>query len=119
VPTLGATPTYNYLLQHQFLQTAIKPILGQHVVSQELVVLHKSGIVQELNDFLRDINHTRKDKFKGTFVGETDWGFLVEDMRPMGELPASESNLSRLFYFSQTDRQAKRSKHLCPRRVQA
>lgn len=82
VPSLGAPPTYNYLLQQKFLQTAIKPILGDHVVHQELVVLHKSGIVRELNSLLRDINPSRKDKFKGTFVGETEWGFLVEDMRP-------------------------------------
>ncbi|KHN99451.1 Inositol-pentakisphosphate 2-kinase [Metarhizium album ARSEF 1941] len=82
VPSLGAAPTYNYILQQQFLQTAIKPILGDHVVNQELVVLHKTGIIQELNNILRTIDHTRKDKFKGTYVGETDLGFLVEDMRP-------------------------------------
>ncbi|TWU73719.1 hypothetical protein ED733_005200 [Metarhizium rileyi] len=82
VPSMGATPTYNYIFQQQFLQTAIRPILGDHVVNQELVVLHKTGIIQELNNLLRTINHTRKDKFKGTYVGETDLGFLVEDMRP-------------------------------------
>ncbi|KAG5976808.1 hypothetical protein E4U55_007214 [Claviceps digitariae] len=82
VPSLGAPLTYNYLLQQQYLQTAIKPILGEHVVHQELVVLHKSNIVRELNNLLRDVNHTRRDKFKGTYVGETDWGFLIEDMRP-------------------------------------
>ncbi|KAG6024494.1 hypothetical protein E4U41_001777 [Claviceps citrina] len=82
VPSLGAPLAYNYLLQQQYLQTAIKPILGEHVVHQELVILHKSNIVRELNNLLRDINHTRRDKFKGTYVGETDWGFLIEDMRP-------------------------------------
>jgi len=85
VPSLGAPLTYNYLLQQQYLQTAIKPILGEHVVHQELVVLHKSNIVRELNNLLRDVNHTRRDKFKGTYVGETDWGFLIEDMRPQGK----------------------------------
>ncbi|KAG5925735.1 hypothetical protein E4U53_003235 [Claviceps sorghi] len=78
----GAPLAYNYLLQQQYLQTAIKPILGEHVIHQELVVLHKSNIVRELNNLLRDVNHTRRDKFKGTYVGETDWGFLIEDMRP-------------------------------------
>ncbi|EFY98743.1 inositol-pentakisphosphate 2-kinase [Metarhizium robertsii] len=82
VPSLGAAPTYNYVYQQQFLQTTIKPILGDHVVNQELVMLHKTGIIQELNNLLRAIDHTRKDKFKGTYVGETDLGFLVEDMRP-------------------------------------
>lgn len=82
VPSLGAPLSYNYLLQQKYLQTAVKPILGDHIVHQELVVLHKSNIVRELNNLLRDINHTRRDKFKGTYVGETDWGFLIEDMRP-------------------------------------
>ncbi|KAK2591315.1 Inositol-pentakisphosphate 2-kinase [Conoideocrella luteorostrata] len=82
VPSLGATPTYNYIFQHQFLQTAIRPILGDHVVRQDLVMLHKSGIVKELNHLLHAMNSSRKDKFKDTYVGDTDWGFLVEDMRP-------------------------------------
>lgn len=90
MPSLGAPPTYNYPLQHKFLQTAIKPILGDHVVHQELVVLHKTGIIQELNSILQDINHTRKDKFQGTYVGESDWGFLVEDMRPQGKIQTLE-----------------------------
>ncbi|KAG6248523.1 hypothetical protein E4U24_002667 [Claviceps purpurea] len=82
VPSLGAPLTYDYHLQQQYLQTAIKPILGEHAVHQELVMLHKTNIVQELNNLLRDINHTRRDKFKGTYVGESEWGFLIEDMRP-------------------------------------
>ncbi|KAG5952647.1 hypothetical protein E4U57_005916 [Claviceps arundinis] len=82
VPSLGAPLTYNYHLQQQYLQTAIRPILGEHVVHQELVMLHETNIVQELNNLLRDINHTRRDKFKGTYVGESEWGFLIEDMRP-------------------------------------
>lgn len=117
VPSLGATPTYNYLLQQKFLQTAIKPILGDHVVNQELVVLHKTGIVQELNNLLRDINHTRKDKFKGSYVGETDWGFLVEDMRPQGKISTFTPH-SLHVEFSPTD-QIQRSRHLCTRRIQA
>lgn len=85
VPSLGAPLTYNYHLQQQYLQTAIRPILGEHVVHQELVMLHETNIVQELNNLLRDINHTRRDKFKGTYVGESEWGFLIEDMRPQGK----------------------------------
>lgn len=99
VHSLGAAPTYNYVYQQQFLQTTIKPILGDHVVNQELVVLHKTGIIQELNNLLRTIDHTRKDKFKGTYVGETDLGFLVEDMRPQGRMttlanPPAHAHLS-------------------------
>lgn len=89
MPSLGAPLSYNYLLQQKYLQTAVKPILGDHIVHQELVVLHKSNIVRELNNLLRDINHTRRDKFKGTYVGETDWGFLIEDMRPQGKALSS------------------------------
>ncbi|KAK5990155.1 Inositol-pentakisphosphate 2-kinase [Cladobotryum mycophilum] len=82
VPSMGQTPTYNYLLQQKFYHTAIKPILGEHAVRQELVVLHQSGIVDELNDILQNIDHKRKPKFRGTFIGQANWGFLVEDMRP-------------------------------------
>ncbi|POR34102.1 Inositol-pentakisphosphate 2-kinase [Tolypocladium paradoxum] len=85
VPSLNHPPTYNYLVQQNFYQAAIKPLLGIHAVLQELVILHKSGIVDELNKFLRDIDHSRKAKFRGTFIGQTDWGFLVEDMRPQGK----------------------------------
>lgn len=82
VPSLGASPTYDYLAQQQYFQNSIEPLLGEYVVHQELVILRKTGIVQELNNLLREINHTRKDKFKGSFIGQTDWGFVVEDMRP-------------------------------------
>jgi len=85
VPTLDHPPTYNYLVQQKFYQSAIKPLLGTYAIRQELVILRKSGIVEELNKHLRDIDETRKDKFKGTFIGQTDWGFLVEDMRPDSE----------------------------------
>ncbi|UNI14264.1 Inositol-pentakisphosphate 2-kinase [Purpureocillium takamizusanense] len=82
VPALGHPPTYNYLAQQNFYQGAIKPLLGSYAIRQELVILRKSGIIEELNNYLRDNDGERKDKFKGTFVGQTDWGFLVEDMRP-------------------------------------
>ncbi|KAJ6446465.1 inositol-pentakisphosphate 2-kinase [Purpureocillium lavendulum] len=82
VPTLGHPLTYNYLAQQKFYQGAIKPLLGGHAIRQEIVILRKSGVVEELNKHLRDIDDTRRDKFKGTFIGQTDWGFLVEDMRP-------------------------------------
>ena len=84
MPSLNHPPTFNYLVQQAFYQATIKPLLGTHAVQQELVILHKSGIVDELNKFLRDFDHTRKLKFRGTFIGQTDWGFLVEDMRPQG-----------------------------------
>ncbi|PNY27922.1 Inositol-pentakisphosphate 2-kinase [Tolypocladium capitatum] len=82
VPSLNHPPTYNYLVQQDFYQAAIRPLLGIHAVQQELVNLHKSGVVDELNKFLRDVDQSRKAKFRGTFIGQTDWGFLVEDMRP-------------------------------------
>ncbi|KYK60019.1 hypothetical protein DCS_01153 [Drechmeria coniospora] len=82
VPSLNAHPTYDYLAQQKFFQYSIKPLLGKHVVHQELVILRASGIIDELNKFLRDINHSRAPKFRGSFIGQADWGFLVEDMRP-------------------------------------
>lgn len=85
VPSLNHPPTYNYLAQQTFYQGAIKPLLGGHAIHQELVVLRNSGIVKELNKFLLENDHLRKDKFKGTFIGRADWGFLVEDMRPRGK----------------------------------
>lgn len=86
MPALGHAPTFNYLLQQKFYHTAIEPVLGKHAVRQELVILHNCGIVDKLNALLREIDHTRKAKFRGTFVGQADWGFLVEDMRPEGEI---------------------------------
>ncbi|PHH84746.1 hypothetical protein CDD83_1460 [Cordyceps sp. RAO-2017] len=81
----GQAPSFNYPAQQRFYQASIKPLLGGHAVHQELVILHKSGIVDKLNQLLQDIDSTRKSKFRGTFVGQSDWGFLVEDMRPRGE----------------------------------
>ncbi|KAM4054637.1 inositol-pentakisphosphate 2-kinase domain-containing protein [Hirsutella rhossiliensis] len=82
VPSRNHAPTYNYLAQQRFYQTSIKPRLGEYAVQQELVILHKSGIVDMLNRLLQDIDSTRKKKFRGSLIGQTDWGFLVQDMRP-------------------------------------
>ena len=94
VPSLAAAPTYNYLQQQKHYQTVIQPILGHNAVHQELVVLRESDIIGKLNGFLQSIAHRRKDKFKGSFVGQSDWGFLVEDMQPRGKpsLTRSTSN---------------------------
>ncbi|KAF4581927.1 Inositol-pentakisphosphate 2-kinase [Ophiocordyceps camponoti-floridani] len=82
LPRHGSSPTYDYLFQQTFYQTSIKPLLGGHVVQQELVVLRKSGIVNKLNKLLREIDSSRKPKFRGSFIGQSNWGFLVQDMRP-------------------------------------
>ncbi|KAL7798486.1 inositol-pentakisphosphate 2-kinase domain-containing protein [Trichoderma ceciliae] len=84
---LGRTPTSSdyYFRQQEFFIREIQPHLGDYAVCQELVVLHKSGIVDELNAMLRDVNHLRKSKFQGSFIGHASWGFLVEDMRPNGD----------------------------------
>lgn len=92
VPKLGQVTKYDYLFQQQFFQTAILPILGEYAVHQELVILHKSGIVEELNALLQHINDERKSKFRDTYVGLTGWGLLVEDMRPQRELPHFKSS---------------------------
>lgn len=84
---LGRTPVSSdyYLRQQEFFIREIQPHLGEHAVRQELVVLHKSNIVDELNAMLREVNHLRKPKFQGSFIGRASWGFLVEDMRANGE----------------------------------
>ena len=109
VPKLGQVTKYDYLFQQQFFQTAILPILGEYAVHQELVILHKSGIVEELNALLQHGNHERKSKFRDTYIGLTSWGLLVEDMRP-------ECKCS---HFNHTKSQANscRRRHTC--RVQA
>ncbi|PTB56736.1 hypothetical protein M431DRAFT_385686 [Trichoderma harzianum CBS 226.95] len=98
-PSLGRAPTSSdyYLRQQEFFIREIQPHLGEHAVSQELVVLHKSGIVDDLNAMLRDMNHQRKPKFQGSFIGHASWGFLVEDMRPNGEY-LSHMLTSKLLY---------------------
>ncbi|KAH0525232.1 hypothetical protein TsFJ059_007625 [Trichoderma semiorbis] len=98
-PSLGRAPTSSdyYLRQQEFFIREIQPHLGEHAVSQELVVLHKSGIVDDLNAMLRDMNHQRKPKFQGSFIGHASWGFLVEDMRPNGE-SLSHMLTSKLLY---------------------
>lgn len=87
VQALGRAPASSdyYFRQQEFFVQEIQPHLGEHAVHQELVALHKSGIVEELNAMLRDVNHLRKPKFQGSFIGRASWGFLVEDMRPNGE----------------------------------
>lgn len=84
---LSRTPVSSnyYLRQQEFFIREIQPHLGDHAVRQELVVLHKSSFVDELNAMLRKSNHLRKPKFQGSYIGRASWGFLVEDMRPTGE----------------------------------
>lgn len=79
-------PRFNYLEQEHYYNTRIKPILGPHVLHQELVVIRHSGIIDAVNNELRLSNDSRKEKFKGSWVGQSDWAFLIEDMRPEGEL---------------------------------
>lgn len=93
VPLLGQPTKYNYVWQQNFYQTAILPLLGSHAIHQELVILRNSGIVDELNRLLQDIDHTRKPKFRGSFVGQSDWGLLIEDMRPDPMAPPPRSTL--------------------------
>ncbi|EHK47999.1 hypothetical protein TRIATDRAFT_316133 [Trichoderma atroviride IMI 206040] len=83
---LSRTPVSSnyYLRQQEFFIREIQPHLGDHAVRQELVVLHKSSFVDELNAMLRKSNHLRKPKFQGSYIGRASWGFLVEDMRPSG-----------------------------------
>ncbi|KAG9253308.1 inositol-pentakisphosphate 2-kinase-domain-containing protein [Emericellopsis atlantica] len=75
-------PKFDYIEQAQYYRDRIQPILGNYVLHQELVDLQNSDIIDIINAHLRRIDHTRKGKFRGTFVGQSDWGFLVEDMRP-------------------------------------
>lgn len=84
---LSRTPVSSnyYLRQQEFFIREIQPHLGEHAVRQELVVLRKPSIVEDLNTMLRKSNHLRKPKFQGTYIGRASWGFLVEDMRPTGE----------------------------------
>ncbi|PHH64663.1 hypothetical protein CDD81_4104 [Ophiocordyceps australis] len=82
VPCRNHAATFNYPSQQDFYLRSIKPLLDGYAVKQELVILHNSGIVDELNNFLQSIDHCRKAKFRGSFIGKTHWGFLVEDMRP-------------------------------------
>lgn len=78
-------PRFDYLEQQDYYRTHIKPILGSHVLHQELAIIRDSGIIDAINDRLKTINHTRKEKFKGSSIGQSDWGFLIEDMRPEGK----------------------------------
>lgn len=82
VPNEGQPLKYDYLKQQEFFANQIGKHLTDYAVKQELVVLRDTNIVERLNDYLRGMDSTRKKKFQGTFVGETDWGILVEDMRP-------------------------------------
>ncbi|RDA83875.1 hypothetical protein CP532_1190 [Ophiocordyceps camponoti-leonardi (nom. inval.)] len=82
VPSRDCPPTYNYLFQQNFYQTSIQPLLDGYAVHQELVVIRRSGIVEKLNKLLQEIDSSRKPKFRGSFVGQSDWAFLVQDMRP-------------------------------------
>ncbi|KAK7430027.1 Inositol-pentakisphosphate 2-kinase [Neonectria magnoliae] len=81
-PTNGAPPRYNYLKQQEFYAGKVKTHLKDHIIQQELVVVRDSNIVNELNLFLRRTDHQRKEKFRRSFIAQTNWGLLVEDMRP-------------------------------------
>jgi inositol-pentakisphosphate 2-kinase len=85
VRTLGQPLTFDYQFQNGFFTKFIKPVFGEYAIHHELVHIAKSGIVKELNAYLLKNEHLRKPKFRGSYVGETPLGFLVEDMRPPGE----------------------------------
>lgn len=52
---------------------------------QELVKAHHAKqLVPEMNEMLRRIDGQRRKKFRGSFVGNTDWALLLEDVRPQG-----------------------------------
>ena len=85
VPRLGAAPTYDYIQQLAYLDSNIRPILGDYVAKQELVDIQDTGIIEQLNHVLENIDDSRKQKFRGSYVGKSRWGFLVQDMRPRGE----------------------------------
>jgi len=84
-PAQDDRPRFDYLEQDEYYRTRIKPILGQHVLHQELVNIRGSGIIDAINEYLRCNDKSRKDKFMGTWVDQSDYGFLVEDMRPDDE----------------------------------
>lgn len=85
VPKRGQDSTYDYLWQQAFFEKSIRPILGENAVDQELVAVPEPALIGQLNDILESINQTRKLKFRGSFVGQSSWGLLVDDMRPRGK----------------------------------
>lgn len=87
-PLRNERPGFDYIEQQWYHHTLILPILGASVLHYELAVIRNSGIVDDINEHLRRIDQTRKGKFRGSFVSQSDWGFLVEDMRPEGERAA-------------------------------
>ncbi|KAF4452552.1 Inositol-pentakisphosphate 2-kinase [Fusarium austroafricanum] len=80
-PASGQPARFNYLKQQEFYAKQITPFLKTHAIQQQLVVLRHTNIIPQLNAFLRSIDHLRKEKFRGSFVSESNWGLLVEDMR--------------------------------------
>lgn len=85
-PTNGQPARFNYLKQQEFYAKQITPFLKTHAIQQQLVVLRNSNIIPKLNAFLLSIDHERKEKFRGSFLSESNWGLLVEDMRVAGKL---------------------------------
>ncbi|RFN46840.1 inositol-pentakisphosphate 2-kinase [Fusarium flagelliforme] len=80
-PASGQPARFNYLKQQEFYAKQITPFLKTHAIQQQLVVLRNTNIISQLNAYLRSIDHQRKEKFRGSFVSESNWGLLVEDMR--------------------------------------
>lgn len=90
-PANGEPSRFNYLKQQEYYAKQVRYLLRDHIIQQELVVVRGSNIVRKLNNFLTSIDHERKEKFRGTYVADTNWGFLVEDMRPKGWNPHQNS----------------------------
>ncbi|KAF4976688.1 hypothetical protein FZEAL_6687 [Fusarium zealandicum] len=80
-PANGQPARFNYVKQQEFYAKSITPYLKAHAIKQQLVVLRHTNIIPQLNAFLRSVDHERKDKFRGSFISESNWGLLVEDMR--------------------------------------
>ncbi|KAM5351440.1 hypothetical protein ACJ41O_004163 [Fusarium nematophilum] len=80
-PANGQPARFNYLKQQEFYSKQITPFLKTHAIKQQLVVLRHSNVISQLNAYLRTVDHERKEKFRGSFISESNWGLLVEDMR--------------------------------------
>ncbi|KAK0389379.1 hypothetical protein NLU13_2954 [Sarocladium strictum] len=79
----GEHASFDYIAQHKYFLRDIRPRLGGYTVHQELVKAHHAKqLVPEMNEMLKRIDGQRRKKFRGSFVGNTDWALLLEDVRP-------------------------------------
>ncbi|AEO69202.1 uncharacterized protein THITE_2119339 [Thermothielavioides terrestris NRRL 8126] len=90
VPKAGTSAHSCFEIQ-EYWETAVRPLFEpEDLVQHQLIKLGQDAVTSQLNSALARADHFRRADFRGSRVAATEYGMLVEDMRPsMATYPSS------------------------------